>query len=347
MATIPVNTAARERDEPERQSWLSRRTAWRALAYPIPANANRWQYMLGGLSLALFAVLVGTGIVLDQFYDPTPLSAHDSVVYIATRLPFGHWVRSLHYWSASFFLVSVAAHTIAVFVRRAYRPPREVTWWLGVVLLILAAALAFTGTVLRADQEGVEALAHAVAGAELLGPLGAVLSSDFAPSTSLLARIHGAHVSILPLGVVSLLAFHLWLVRHLGIAAEGSHTVPFTTHLRRLAGAALLLLGALSVLAALRVPALGDAGQEGIEITKPFWPFLWIYALENTVGLWGMVLGPTVVVSFLFLIPFFDRGVVPEHARPAWLSWLAAALLLALVAGILYGAVAPQQQHLM
>lgn len=318
------------------------RFALHALGYAIPAAANRLPYFLGGLTFVGLAVLVGTGVWLDQFYNPDPLAAHASVVYTVTRAPLGAWVRALHYWAACVVLVSMLLHLAHVFWRRSYARPREVTWWSGVLLLVLVAGLAFTGTVLRADQEGGEALAHAVAAAELLGPLGAPLSRDFAASTSLLARVHSAHVSLLPLLLAATIALHFWLVRHLGINAAPAPQAVFSMHLRRLAGFGLVGFAALSMLAALVPPALGHRAVEGVEVTKPFWPFLWIYTLENTIGLWGMIIGPAVLIGFLVAVPVLDRG----RERPAWLTGLAAALLVALLGALAYGFFAPQMQHI-
>lgn len=329
---------------------IQERLALDALDYKIPPVANRLPYMLGGLTFFGLLVLVLSGVLLDQYYNPNPVGAHDSVVYIMTRVPLGNWLRGIHYWAATAILITVTAHLVYVFWRRSYQRPREVTWWAGVVLNLLVFALVFTGSVLRADQEGVEALAHAVAGANLVGPLGSPLTPDFARSTSLLTRLHNAHVSLLPLVLFGVLGLHFWLVRYLGIHAHEPRTVPFTHHLRRLSGYALFFLSLVMTVAAAFPPGLGFPGIEGVEVTKPFWPFLWIYAVENTFGIWGMVVGPAVLFGFLFLVPFLDRAG-DEHAhqsnRPRWLAVIAVLLLVLYVGGIIYGALAPQMQHIM
>lgn len=148
-------------------------------------------------------------------------------------------------------------------------------------MLALLFGLAFTGTVLRADQEAVEALAHAVAGAQFAGPLGAPFQPGFTPSSPLLARMYGLHISVLPIALVLLLALHLWLVRHLGVSAGGEPRAPFHNHLLPLGGFALLLVAVVSTVALASPADLLAPGVDGFEVTKPFWPFLWIYAAEN------------------------------------------------------------------
>ena len=333
-------------DPAERPNPLHERLALGELDYRIAPIANRLPYMLGGLTFCGIIILIVTGAILDQFYDPTPVGAHDSIVYLMTRVQFGNWLRALHYWTATVVTVSVVFHLIYFFWRRSYTRPREVTWWAGVVLFLLIFGLVFSGTALRADQEGSEALAHAVAGARLLGPLGVVLTPDFTASTALLSRLHNVHVSLLPMLLLAVVGLHFWLIRYLGIHAHEPKTVPFSHHLRRLTGFGLVLFSLLGALSALRPPGIGQAGIEGVEVTKPFWPFLWIYTVENTMGLWGMVVAPLVIFGFLALIPLLDRT---DHSRPRplWLNAAAVGLLVLYVGGIVYGVFAPQMQHIM
>lgn len=325
---------------------LRERLALRELEYRIPPIANRLRYMLGGLTFIGILVLVATGIVMDQFYNPAPVGAHDSIIYLMTRVPLGQWVRSLHYWSATFVTVSIVAHLAYVFWRRSYQRPREVTWWAGVALALVLFGLVFTGTVLRGDQEGSEALAHAVEGARLVGWPGAILTPDFTRSVPLLSRMHNLHVSVLPIVLFAVIGLHFWLVRYHGIHDPEPKAVPFTHHLRRLTGFGLLLFGLFGLVAALAPPGLGYPGIEGTEVTKPFWPFLWIYSVENASGLWGMLLAPLVLFGFLALVPLLDRFDSARPARPRWVSALALLVLVLWLGGIIYGVFAPQMQHI-
>jgi ubiquinol-cytochrome c reductase cytochrome b subunit len=321
------------------------RLALHGLDYPIAPSANRLAYMLGGLTFFGILLLIVTGLLLDQYYNPSPVAAHDSILYIMTRVPLGSWIRGLHYWGASIVLVTVFLHMSYVFWRRSYIRPREVTWWAGVGLFLVLFGLAFTGTVLRADQEGGEALAHAVAGARMSGALGLPLSPDFTQSTSLLSRLHSAHVSLLPIILLALVGLHFWLIRTIGINTPEPRTSRFSSHIPKLTGYALILLGLAGTLAALFPPGLGYPSVEGVEVTKPFWPFLWIYVVENTMGMVGMIVAPIVIFGFLFIVPLIDRPR-EGHGRPRLVMALALVLLALYVGGIAYGVIAPHKQHL-
>lgn len=328
-------------------SGLKERLAWKALEYGIAPTATRLPYMLGGLTFFGILILIVTGVLLDQFYNPNPVGAHDSVIYIMTRVPFGDWLRGLHYWAATVVLVSVAFHLGWVLWRRSYFRPREVTWWSGVTMLLLLFALVFTGTVLRSDQEGGEALAHAMAAAELVGVLGTPLTPDFARSTTLLARLHNAHVSLLPIALLGLIGLHFWLIRYLGIHTHEPRTHVFTEHLRRLTGYGLLLVAGIGVAAVLFPPGLGHPAVGGAEVTKPFWPFLWIYAAENKLGLWGMIVAPAILFGLLYLVPLVDHRHDDRGGRPRWLFGLLVLLLALYLAALVYGAMSPKTHHLM
>ncbi len=322
---------------------VAERLAVAALDYPVPARANRLDFMLGALTLVALTVLGVTGVILTQYYNPAPLAAHDSIRYIITELPLVTFLRDVHVWSASAALVLVFTHLVAVFWRRGFRQPREGLWWSGVLLLALLLGLAFTGTVLRADQEAVEALAHAVAGARLVGPLGAPLTEGFTPSSPLMTRMYGFHVSVLPLALVALLGLHLWLIRHLGVSAGGDVQASFRSHLRPLGGFAFLLVGIVAMLALASPVTLLEAGVGGFEVTKPFWSFLWIYAAENLFGMTGMLIAPALLFGFLAVVPVTDR----KDGRLATVTRVAGVILFGLlIVGIVYAAFAPAQSHL-
>jgi len=132
-----------------------------------------------------------------------------------------------------------------------------------------------------------------------------------------------------------LLAGHFWLIKKHGISARPGRPVgemlPFTAHLKHLGKYALVLLGVILIFAVLRPPGVGPAPVEGIEVTKPPWPFLPLFAFENWVGVSGLFWASAVLFILLLLVPFVDRS---PHAvwrlRPLYIT-LGILLLVVLV----------------
>lgn len=318
--------------------WLDERFGFSALAYPIPRHANRLAYTLGGVTLGSFVLLVATGIYLAQLYDPTPARAHASVVHLTSE-PVGAVVRSLHFWLATIFMVTLILHLLRTFVTAAYKAPREGVWLTGVGLFLLAGGLLFTGTILKWDQEAFEAFGHNIEIADLLGYLGFWFSPEFTDNVSLLVRTYVTHVSVLPLLFAGLVGVHLLLVKRVkisplpwGTAAEVERRerdetrLPFTTHLARIGYWTLAVLGVALILTAVRPAGIGPEGVEGIEITKPPWYFLWLYPFENWFGLKALVVLPGLLVAGLAALPFLDRSRErdPRRRRP----WIALGVLV-------------------
>lgn len=271
-----------------RWQWLDERLGIGGLRYPVPEHANSLAYTLGGITLASFVGLIVTGIYLAQFYDPTPAQAHASVAYITDTAFAGPLIRSVHYWLATLFTITLILHMVRSFATASFKAPREFVWITGVVLFLLAAGLLFSGTVLKQDQEAVEALEHNTEIADLFGFAGFWFSADFTNNVSIVTRLYVAHVSILPMFVGIVLVVHMLLIkRHrisplpFGSADEvqsrerSERMVTFTSHLRHIGLWSLVLLGGVLLLAGLAPAALGPAGVQGIEITKPPWYFLW------------------------------------------------------------------------
>lgn len=331
------------------ESWWKLRLAWQGTDYSIPAIANRLPYFLGALTLCGILIQILSGIYLAQFYNPDPLSAHSSVRFIAERAWLGDFVRSLHLWSANLVLISVTLHLLWVFWRGSYKKPREVTYWAGVLMLGILFFLFFTGTVLKNDQEAIEALAHNIAAAERAGLAGRLLTPGFTTSSPLLSRLYGMHVSVLPLVLLGLLGLHLWLIRYLDI-----HTQPgepeagsnFRAHLRKLAGVWLLFLAVAALLAVISPAPLYQEGVPGMEMTKPPFFFLWIYAIENFLGIPGLVAVPPLVYLLFFLPPLLDRKASTLPRDRKLVLTIGFAVILLLFGLAVYAKLAPAQQHL-
>ncbi len=322
---------------------LDERLGLSGLAYPIPSYANRLPYLLGGITLFGFIILILTGILLAQFYNPMPEGAHDSVIYIITQVPFGDWVRSVHYWTANLVVVTVLLHLIRIFTTGSYKRPREANWLVGLGLLAVTLGFVFTGTVLKWDQEGVEALAHNREIGELLGIWGLWFTSEFTKSVSILTRLYLGHVTLLPAVLTVLVIAHLYLVKQLGISprptesATSGSTDPmpadsrFSGHIRKMAGFGLILLSLAGTLALIWPAPLGQAGVPGTEVTKPPWMFLPFYPLEDVLGIRGLLVGAVSLFGLLGLVPFLDRSPWLSPRRRNWVIGFGILILAVLI----------------
>ncbi len=302
---------------------IDERLGIKALAYPVPEHANTLGWSLGGVSAVSLVILIVTGILLAQFYSPIPEDANFSVRRIMTEVWGGGFVRSLHFWSAQALYVTVFLHMIRVFFTGSYKKPREANWLIGVSMLGLITLALFTGTVLKWDQEGFEALEHNVGTGRFLGAIaGAWFTPEFADPLPILIRLYSAHVVIIPGLILALLALHALLVKKHKISphpslptdpsgeqsSEQEPTAPFTHHLRRISAFGVALLGILGIIAVLLPPALGSQPVEGLEFTRPPWTYWWIFTVENWFGLPGLIFSQLAFFVLLLALPFLDRN---------------------------------------
>lgn len=324
-----------------------------ALQYPVPEHANNLSWSLGGLTAVSFLVLVVTGVYLAQFYHPMPESANQSVRDIVTTVWLGGVARGVHFWAAQAMYVLAALHLLRLFLHASYKRPREGNWLVGVAMFALITTAIFTGTVLKWDQEGFEALAHNVELAQLVGGAGLWFTSELARQVPILVRLNTAHAVIIPGLIAILLILHVLLVKrhtispHPAIAPTGTEVdEPFTRHIRRVAAMGLVLMGILGVLAVLLPPEVGPTPVEGVEVTRPPWMFWWMFTLENLFGLSAILWGGAALFILLAIVPFADRG--PErHWRKRKITIMVAGLiLLTIIALTLAMALTPQASHL-
>ena len=93
---------------------------------------------LGGMAFVLVALLLGTGLLLKFYYLPSPEKAYESVLYLQNTVLFGRLIRNIHHWSANLGFLLMIAHMLRVMFTGAFRPPRIVTYLVGLVLLFAA-----------------------------------------------------------------------------------------------------------------------------------------------------------------------------------------------------------------
>src|SRR6266496_1198694 len=206
--------------------WLDHRTgvqtAVRQFLYEdIPASSG-WHQVFGSVAMFLFLTQAFTGALLAFNYAPTPGDAYNSLRYILTEITGGRLMRGLHHWGASMMIVVVVLHMVQVALYGAYKKPREATWMVGVVLLLLTLAYGLTGYLLPWDNRaywGTVVTTQIAGSAPLLGQyMSRLLGGESAVGVVTFARFYGMHVLLLPPATTLLIAMHIYLVRKHGVA---------------------------------------------------------------------------------------------------------------------------------
>jgi len=328
-----------------------------ASAKTVPVHRASVVYYFGGMTLSFFAIQIGTGILLMLYYRPSADHAFESVEFIMTTVPFGWLIRSIHSWSANLMVFFAFVHLATVYFTKSYRPPRELTWVTGCLLLFLILGFGFSGYLLPWNQLAFFATK---VGTDIAGAVPVVgewalrfLRGGDRVGGGTLSRFYGWHVAILPALTLMLLGVHVLLVQLHGMSVpptleeESRRRSPmrFVPHfmLRDVFGWT-LALGVLAALAALFPWELGEKADPyapAYADIKPEWYFMFMFqTLKLVPG--GEILGveyeaiPILLFGFAGLlmvaVPFLDRGVVRTGRSPAFT--IAGAVALAFIVGM-------------
>ena len=199
--------------------WLDERFDFRGLYKNLldrPEPAGNWWNTLGSASLFLFVMQGLTGIFLTVYYTPSPDHAYDSIQYIMNNLAFGWLIRGIHHWGASLMVLVVFIHMLRVFTTASFKYPRELTWLVGIGLLLLTVGMGFTGYLLPWHQQAYWAT---TVGTRIAGSVPFI--GDFilkvlrgGPDLSALTlqRFFSAHIWMLPGLLAALIGAHLYLI---------------------------------------------------------------------------------------------------------------------------------------
>jgi ubiquinol-cytochrome c reductase cytochrome b subunit len=321
------------------------------LRHPVPrelAGPLGWWYVFGSASLTLFALQILTGIGLSLTYVPSADQAYESLLYLNYQQPWGWFLRSLHYWSGSAMVVMVLVHMTQVFLHGSFKYPRELTWLLGVLLLLCTLGMAFTGQVLRWDPDAYWGVSVGAAMAGRVPEAGPTIVDLLlgAPiiGAATLSRFFALHVFVIPGLLITFLSVHLWLVLKKGISVPprpgqivdpATYDAQYEEELRRgepFSGEAMLkdiFFSALVVVVVVTIAALvGPKGPNGPPDPtlsganpRPDWPFLWLFGLlslsppqaETAI----ILIMPVALVLGLLAVPFVsNRGERAPSRRP-------------------------------
>src|SRR5947209_7440176 len=297
------------------RTWLDERVAINSLTEvashkEIPLHRQTIWYYFGGMTLFLFAVQVATGILLLLYYRPSAEGAFESVQFIMTEVKFGWLIRSIHSWSANLMIATLFIHMFSVYFLRAYRPPREMTWVSGALLLFIAIGFGFSGYLLPWNKLAFFATK---VGTEIAGvvpivgrPVLRFLRGGDDVTGGTLTRFFGFHVAVLPAIATALITVHVLLVQLHGMSVppsmEGKEVKKMkffpNFFLRDLIGW-ILAIGVLAALAALFPWELGekaDAFASAPAGIKPEWYFLFMFQTlkwlpAKILGMDGEVIG--------------------------------------------------------
>jgi quinol-cytochrome oxidoreductase complex cytochrome b subunit len=164
-----------------------------------------------------------TGVFLAMYYRPDAASAYESIRNINDNVFLGQFVHAMHKWGASVMIILIFLHMARVFFFGAYKYPRELSWVIGVTLLILILMMGLTGYLLPLNNQAYWATVVATniqAGGPFIGPYLAnflVGGADFGAIT--LSRFYAIHMLLIPGAIAALIGAHLYLVAKLGISA--------------------------------------------------------------------------------------------------------------------------------
>ena len=288
----------------------------------IPASSG-WHQVFGSVALFLILIQFFTGAMLAFNYAPTPPEAYSSLRYILTEVTAGRLMRGLHHWGASMIIVVAGIHMIQVFLWGAYKKPREGTWVVGAVLLLVTLAFGLTGYLLPWDNRayfGTVVTTQIGGTVPIVGPyLTRLLGSNGDVGVVTFARFYGLHVLLLPPATMFLIAFHVYLVRRHGVApAPDDETRPkksfFPEQVYKDTVAVFIAFAILFLMAlVVRVPLERIADPTDTNyIPRPEWYFLFLFqilkAFNGPMEIIGTVVLPTIAILALILTPFIDRS---------------------------------------
>src|ERR1700723_1604487 len=189
--------------------------------HPVPRETASWFYVFGSAALTCFMLQIVTGLLLALIYVPSAGEAWNSLQTLNHGVALGWFIRALHGWGSNFMTAIVLIHMMQVFLFSAYKFPRELTWIVGVFLLLMTLGMAFTGQVLRFDQDAYWGLgigASIVSRVPLIGaPAVKLMLGGPIIAGATLPRFFALHVFVIPGALLALVGLHVWMVLKLGI----------------------------------------------------------------------------------------------------------------------------------
>src|SRR6202044_868658 len=329
------------------------------MQHQVPRQTASWAYVFGSAALTVFALQLVTGILLALLYVPSAGEAWNSLQILNHQVALGWFIRALHGWGSNFMVAIVLIHMVQVFLFGAYKFPRELTWIVGVLLLLVTLGMAFTGQVLRFDQDAYWGLgigASIASRVPVIGPwaVNLMLGGPIIAGATL-SRFFALHVFVVPGLLIAFVGVHVLMVLKLGINEwpmpgrivrratylqeyrELTHKqgVPFVPNAvwKDILFSGFILI-AIAV-CALHFGPFGPGGQPDPTIIqtapRPGFFFLWLYALLSFLPPSAetpiLLIGPAIGIIVLLVLPF-----VAGEGEKSWKRRPIAVLTILLVA---------------
>jgi ubiquinol-cytochrome c reductase cytochrome b subunit len=334
----------------------------KTLRYLFP---DHWSFLLGEVALYAFVVLVLTGVYLTLFFKPSltqvhyhggyaPLEgrtmseAYKSTVDISFRVKAGLLIRQTHHWAADVFVAAIVLHLLRIFFTGAFRKPRDLTYYIGLTLLVTALLEGYLGYSMVDDLFSGMGLAIGYGVLISVPFVGANLAQlvwgdPYPGRHDFESRMYVAHVFLFPVLIGTLIAVHLALVaaRHhtqfrgrraterkvVGVPTFPSQA-PRSLGLMFAVCAVLFLLGGL-----VQINPIWEWGPyhvaDATNGAQPDWYLGWLIgalrlmpSFDVTIGhytvvpnpFWGGVGFPLLVFFVLYSWPWLERKVTGDHA---------------------------------
>lgn len=334
--------------------------------HPVPKSVN-WWYVFGSAVLTAFMFQVVTGIFLAFTYIPSPRDAYSSLNFISHHEFAGNLLRGLHYWGASAMVLLIFIHMTAHFLTGSYKYPRELHWLTGGVLLVLTIVMAFTGQLLRWNQDAYWAIvvgAEQAARTPFIGTFAAqLLLGGPEVNGQTLSHLYAIHIWLVPGGIFTFIGVHLYLVIYKGISewpVPGRPVDPATywaeyQEILHTDGEPFFPRGIFkdAVFATILILVVGilaftfgaaDLGLQANPIVpanpKPDWYLIWYFAILALIGVdptgaaitpFVIILFPAVAFGIVFMIPLANKGERHYSRRP----WAVIVTILAALATLI------------
>lgn len=315
----------------------------------VPADLLTWRRFLGALLLVLLVLLFLSGAFMAFYYSPAPGSAYDSVDYALFTVPFGDIIKGIHHYGWNLFLIVLVMHLTRSFIVGAYKPPRQLVWVSGVMVLLLVPTFIVTGDLLPWDQKGywsTQVRLSIIRSVPFIGDFAARLLQG-GPLTGIVAltRFYVLHILFLPVLLVFLIFIHLHFLSHRGVSGPlsgdkfSAKTVRFfpvvVNRWLILFLCVTLLLGLISWY----WPApLGDPADptDSTYVPRPEWWVLFLNQLvtifKGTLSVIGSVIIPGGLAGLLIVLPFIDSSTERHPIRRKPVMLVAVIIAIAILA---------------